>query len=170
MLINSEKGFISYAWLTPHRQWFAQQMIKREFIIPQRVCALGIQPPWDSSAPQIPGVSVACALTQEDAACLWPSSPKGSKKNSDSKQLRVSHKTFLCSMTGRDPESGCLWYPLCLAVAWRNTCTLEYKAKNGRAHVQQRKLPEPKQRVNLIDFRICRDLSHINWAPTVVVV
>ena len=95
---------------------------------------------------------------------------QGSKKNSDSKQLRVSHKTFLCSMTGRDPESGCLWSPLCLAVAWRNTCTLEYKAKNGRAHVQQRKLPEPKQKVNLIDFRICRDLSHINWAPTVVVV
>ena len=87
-------------------------MIKREFIIPQRVCALGIQPPWDSSAPQIPGVSVACALTQEDAACLWPSSPKGSKKNSDSKQLRVSHKTFLCSMTGRDPESGCRWLGL----------------------------------------------------------
>ena len=66
---------------------------------------------------------------------------------------------FLCSMTRRDPESGCLWYPLCLAAALRNTCTLEYKAKNGRAHVQQRKLPEPKQRVNFIDFRICRDLS-----------
>ena len=124
-----------------------------------RICALGIQPSWDSSAHQMSGVSVACALTQEDAACLWPNSPKGSKKKSDPKQLRVSHKTFLCSMTRRDPESGCLWYPLCLAAALRNICTLEYKAKNGRAHVQQRKLPEPKQRVNFIDFRICRDLS-----------
>ena len=73
----------------------------------QRVCALGIQPPWDSSAPQIPGVSVAYALTQEDAACLWPSSLKGSKKNSDPKQpAAATAKSLQLCPTLCDPIDG----------------------------------------------------------------